>query len=91
VWNHGIARELAAEENLQLTGNYWQILNIMRTCRGGHKMAPDVRHVVGYLVNTLVLSVISVPEGLLQVIRNVACVAWLFILPVVTLCKSRLQ
>ena len=41
VWDPNVARELAAEEQLELTEDYWQ----------EHRVAPDVRHVVDYLVN----------------------------------------
>ncbi len=50
-WNLELARQLAAEENLELTEDYWQILNFMRVYWLEHRVAPDVRHVVEYLVN----------------------------------------
>ena len=50
-WNQDFARELAAEENLELTDDYWQILNFMREYWQSHKVAPDVRHVVKYLAD----------------------------------------
>ena len=51
VWNPNVARELAEEENLELTEDYWQILNFMRAYWQEHRVAHDVRHVVDYLVN----------------------------------------
>jgi TusE/DsrC/DsvC family sulfur relay protein len=51
VWDSNVARELAAEEHLELTGDYWQIITFMRRYWQEHRVAPDVRHVVDYLVN----------------------------------------
>ena len=51
VWDPNVARLLAAEEHLELTEDYWQILDFMRTYWQTHRVAPDVRHVVDYLVN----------------------------------------
>jgi TusE/DsrC/DsvC family sulfur relay protein len=50
-WNEDIARELATEEGLGLTEEYWPILNFMRDYWREHRVAPDVRHVVGFLVD----------------------------------------
>jgi len=50
-WDEQVATELAANENLVLTEEYWSILNFMRTYWGENKVAPDVRHVVGFLVD----------------------------------------
>jgi TusE/DsrC/DsvC family sulfur relay protein len=51
AWDQEVARQLAAEEKLVLTEDYWQILNFMRHYWQEHKVAPDVRHVIDYLVN----------------------------------------
>jgi tRNA 2-thiouridine synthesizing protein E len=48
-WNQEVARELAAEEGLELSDDYWPILNYMRDYWSEHKIAPDVRHVIKYL------------------------------------------
>ena len=50
-WNQDLARQLAAEENLELSEDYWLILEFMREYWLEHRVAPDVRHVVEYLVN----------------------------------------
>lgn len=50
-WNEQLAHELAAEEALELTEEYWAILNFMRDYWNEHKVAPDVRHVVKRLSN----------------------------------------
>lgn len=50
-WNEQLAHELAAEEALELTEEYWEILNFMRDYWNEHKVAPDVRHVVKHLSN----------------------------------------
>lgn len=48
-WNENYALDLAAEENLELTDEYWQVLHFMRGYWEQHKVAPDVRHVIKYL------------------------------------------
>jgi TusE/DsrC/DsvC family sulfur relay protein len=50
-WSPEIARHMAAEENLELTQDYWGILDFMRSYWMDHRVAPDVRHVIEYLVN----------------------------------------
>jgi TusE/DsrC/DsvC family sulfur relay protein len=49
-WSRDLARRLATEENLELTEDYWQILEFMREYWLEHHVAPDVRHVIEYLV-----------------------------------------
>lgn len=48
-WNENVARELAAEERLTLTGDYWPVLRFMRDAWSEHRIAPDVRHVISWL------------------------------------------
>jgi len=50
-WDEHVADELARVESLELTEEYWSILNFMRAYWRENKVAPDVRHVVGFLVN----------------------------------------
>jgi tRNA 2-thiouridine synthesizing protein E len=50
-WNQDLARQLAAEENLELSEDYWLILEFMRKYWLEHRVTPDVRHVVEYLVD----------------------------------------
>jgi tRNA 2-thiouridine synthesizing protein E len=50
-WDQDIARLLAAEENLELTEEHWLVLEFMREYWRDHKVAPDVRHVIGYLAS----------------------------------------
>ena len=50
-WSQALARALAEEENLELTNDYWPILEFMREYWQSHKVAPDVRHVVKYLAD----------------------------------------
>jgi tRNA 2-thiouridine synthesizing protein E len=42
---------MAKEEGLQLNYQYWSILCFMREYWHANKVAPDVRHVLKYLVN----------------------------------------
>ncbi len=49
-WSENLASELAAEEHIELTPDYWQVINFMRGYWLENKVAPDVRHVVEHLV-----------------------------------------
>jgi tRNA 2-thiouridine synthesizing protein E len=49
AWNDALAQSLAAEEQLQLDDGYWPILHFMRDYWREHQVAPDVRHVVGFM------------------------------------------
>jgi len=48
-WNHSIAEELAAQEDIQLTQDHWEAINFMRRYYEEHQIAPDVRHVMKHL------------------------------------------
>lgn len=52
-WDRNIAAELAAEERLTLDEATWPILEFMRAYWLEHQVAPDVRHVVDFLVDSL--------------------------------------
>ena len=49
-WSRELAKQLAAEEGLELTEDYWPILRFMREYWLEQRIAPDVRHVIEYLV-----------------------------------------
>ncbi|MGD8925346.1 MAG: TusE/DsrC/DsvC family sulfur relay protein [Thioalkalispiraceae bacterium] len=49
-WNEELAGLLANEEGLELSDEYWAILGFMRAFWQEHKVAPDVRHVIKFLV-----------------------------------------
>ena len=49
TWDEEIARELAAEEKLELVDAHWPILQFMREYWLEHQVAPDVRHVVDFI------------------------------------------
>ena len=49
-WSRELAKQLATEEGLELSEDYWQILEFMREYWLEHRIAPDVRHVIEYLV-----------------------------------------
>lgn len=49
-WNESVARDLAANEAIELDERYWSVLNFMREYWLEHRVAPDVRHVVEFLV-----------------------------------------
>ncbi|MDH5423531.1 MAG: TusE/DsrC/DsvC family sulfur relay protein [Gammaproteobacteria bacterium] len=50
-WDSSLAKQMAAEEGLELTQEYWPILQFMRDYWMDHHIIPDVRHVVEYLVS----------------------------------------
>ncbi|MGD8617532.1 MAG: TusE/DsrC/DsvC family sulfur relay protein [Gammaproteobacteria bacterium] len=49
-WDESVARALAAQENIELDAAYWPVLHFMHDYWMEHRVAPDVRHVVDYLV-----------------------------------------
>ena len=49
-WSRELARVLAAEEQIELSDDYWEILCFMRAYWQEHLVAPDVRHVVDFLM-----------------------------------------
>jgi len=52
-WDESIARTLAAGEGIELGADYWPVLNFMRAYWSQHRVAPDVRHVLGFLIEQL--------------------------------------
>ena len=66
TWNHEIAQELAEEEHLELTQAAWPIIEFMRDYWQEHQVAPDVRHVVEFLVNERALGKKAAKEQLFQ-------------------------
>jgi len=48
-WTDEIAKELAKEEGIELNDSHWLVLRFMRKYYSEHNVAPDVRHVTGYL------------------------------------------
>ena len=49
-WDEDVARGLAATEGIELSCAYWPILRFMREYWSQHRIAPDVSHVMEYLV-----------------------------------------
>jgi TusE/DsrC/DsvC family sulfur relay protein len=49
-WDESVARALAAQENIELDTAYWPVLHFMHDYWMEHRVAPDVRHVLDYLV-----------------------------------------
>lgn len=52
-WDDLVACRLADEEDLVLEEEYWPVLRFMRSYWQEHKVAPDVRHVIKYMVDEL--------------------------------------
>jgi len=49
-WDESVAGTLASEEDIKLDASYWPVLHFMRAYWLEHRVAPDVRHVVDFLV-----------------------------------------
>lgn len=49
-WDANAAEDLAEEEGLRLDDAYWPVLHFMRSYWAENGVAPDVRHVVDYLI-----------------------------------------
>jgi len=52
-WNEDIARQFAAQENINLTEDHWDVIRFMRDYYAEHQIAPDVRHVMKHLAKRL--------------------------------------
>lgn len=50
-WGEAVAPILAAEEGIRLDDSVWSILRFMRDYWNDHRVAPDVRHVVDFLMS----------------------------------------
>jgi tRNA 2-thiouridine synthesizing protein E len=48
-WSESIANQLAAEEGLELTDEYWPVLRFIRSYHDEHGITPDVRHLLKQL------------------------------------------
>ncbi|MGD9001010.1 MAG: TusE/DsrC/DsvC family sulfur relay protein [Granulosicoccaceae bacterium] len=48
-WDESVAHRIATEEGIELDAAYWSVLHFMREYWAGHRVAPDVRHVVNHL------------------------------------------
>ncbi len=49
-WTESVAATLASEEEIELDPRYWSVLHFMREYWMENRVAPDVRHVVDFLV-----------------------------------------
>ncbi|MBU6443076.1 MAG: TusE/DsrC/DsvC family sulfur relay protein [Alphaproteobacteria bacterium] len=52
-WDEQIAGALATEEDIALGDEHWRVLRFMREYWNEHQVAPDVRHVTGFLADAL--------------------------------------
>jgi len=52
-WNEEVAKQLAIQENIQLTEDHWDAIRFMREYYADHQIAPDVRHVTKHLAERL--------------------------------------
>lgn len=65
-WNQHIGAELAAEEDLHLGDLGWSVIDFMRAYWQEHQVAPDVRHVVGFLADNTGVDKKSAKEQLFR-------------------------
>lgn len=49
-WDETVARAVAEEAGIELGEEHWAVLHFMRAYWTDHRVAPDVRHVVDFLV-----------------------------------------
>jgi tRNA 2-thiouridine synthesizing protein E len=52
-WNEDIAVELASEENIELSENYWPIIEFIRESWQENNITPDIRHVTKHISGEL--------------------------------------
>ena len=52
-WNENIAKEIASQEDINLTEDHWDAIHYMREYYAEHQIAPDVRHVMKHLAARL--------------------------------------
>ena len=52
-WNEEVARQLALQEDIQLTEDHWDAIRFMREYYADHQIAPDVRHVTKHLAKRM--------------------------------------
>ena len=50
-WDQKIAVELAKEERIELSDDYWTLLGFIRAYYDEHAITPDVRHVITHLAD----------------------------------------
>ena len=50
-WDRSIAIVFAAEEEIELSDDYWLVLDFMRDYFNEHNIAPDVRHLMAHLAD----------------------------------------
>ena len=48
-WTEDLARELARQENIELTQQHWAVIRYMRDFFAEHQVIPDVRFVMRHL------------------------------------------
>lgn len=54
-WSEALAEQFAREEGLTLNDRYWLVVKFIRDYWSDHHIAPDVRHVIKHLCDTLEL------------------------------------
>lgn len=52
-WNETVAEALAAQENIVLEEDHWDVIRFMRAYFDEHQIIPDARHVIKHLSGRL--------------------------------------
>lgn len=52
-WNESVAEQFAAQENIVLEDDHWDVLRFMRAYFDEHQIIPDARHVIKHLSTRL--------------------------------------
>jgi len=55
VWNEELAELFAREEGISLNEHYWSVVHFIREYWNDHHIAPDVRHVIKHLSESLAM------------------------------------
>mgnify|MGYP001765221211 FL=1 len=51
-WSEDFARLVAAEEEIELTDDHWEVVRFMRDRQEERQVSPDARHVMRHLAET---------------------------------------
>ena len=51
-WSEDFARLAAAEEDIELTAEHWDVVRFMRAWQESRQVSPDARHVMRHLTET---------------------------------------
>lgn len=53
VWDEAAAKQLAAQEGIELSDEHWQVLGFMRRYYDEHQIAADARYVIKFMAEEM--------------------------------------